>query len=78
MGIGGIRPSGPLRCGQFQRREIGVGSSQIHAVFESGHRESQPWYFQEAFLGGKEYSEKWRAMYPPMGKILNTLGLVEK
>ena len=36
------------------------------------------YYIQEAYLGGKEYSEKWRAMYPPMGKILNTLGLVEK
>jgi len=36
------------------------------------------YYIQEAFLGGKEYSEKWRAMYPAMGKILNTLGLVEK
>jgi tripartite-type tricarboxylate transporter receptor subunit TctC len=36
------------------------------------------YYIQEAYLSGKEYSEKWRAMYPPMGKILNTLGLVEK
>jgi len=36
------------------------------------------YYIEEAFLPGKEYSEKWKAMYAPMGKILNTLGLVEK
>jgi tripartite-type tricarboxylate transporter receptor subunit TctC len=36
------------------------------------------YYIEEAYLGGKEYSEKWKSMYPAMGKILNTLGLVEK
>ena len=36
------------------------------------------YYIEEAYLSGKEYSEKWKAMYPAMGKILNTLGLVEK
>ena len=36
------------------------------------------YHIEEAYLSGKEYSEKWRAMYPAMGKILNTLGLVEK
>ena len=36
------------------------------------------YYIEEAYLSGKEYSEKWKAMYPGMGKILNTLGLVEK
>lgn len=36
------------------------------------------YYIEEAFLTGKEYSQKWKAMYAPMGKILNTLGLVEK
>jgi tripartite-type tricarboxylate transporter receptor subunit TctC len=36
------------------------------------------YYIEEAFLTGKEYSEKWKAMYAPMGKVLNTLGLVEK
>jgi tripartite-type tricarboxylate transporter receptor subunit TctC len=33
---------------------------------------------EQAYLSGKEYSDKWKAMYPPMGKILNSLGLVEK
>jgi tripartite-type tricarboxylate transporter receptor subunit TctC len=32
----------------------------------------------EAYMSGKEYSEKWKALYAPMGKILNALGLVEK
>ena len=36
------------------------------------------YHIEEAYLSGKEYSEKWKAMYTPMGKILNTLGLVEK
>lgn len=33
---------------------------------------------EEAYLSGKEYSEKWKALYPPMGKTLHDLGLVEK
>jgi len=33
---------------------------------------------EEAYLGGKEYSTKWRSLYDEMGKLLNTLGLVEK
>jgi len=33
---------------------------------------------EEAYLDGKQYSEKWRALYPAIGKILNDLGLVEK
>jgi tripartite-type tricarboxylate transporter receptor subunit TctC len=36
------------------------------------------YHIGEAYLGGKEYSEKWKALYPAMGKILNELGLVEK
>jgi tripartite-type tricarboxylate transporter receptor subunit TctC len=32
----------------------------------------------EAYMSGKEYSEKWKALYAPMGKTLNALGLVEK
>jgi tripartite-type tricarboxylate transporter receptor subunit TctC len=36
------------------------------------------YHIEEAYLSGKEYSEKWKAMYAPMGKILNALGLVEK
>jgi len=35
-------------------------------------------YIEEAYLSGKQYSEKWKLMYPPMGKILNAMGLVEK
>jgi tripartite-type tricarboxylate transporter receptor subunit TctC len=33
---------------------------------------------EPAYLSGKDYSAKWKALYAPMGKILNTLGLVEK
>jgi hypothetical protein len=27
------------------------------------------------YLSGKEKSEKWKALYPAMGRILNDLGL---
>ncbi len=32
----------------------------------------------EAYMSGKDYSRKWKALYPAMGKTLNALGLVEK
>jgi len=34
--------------------------------------------FEGDFMTGKEYSDLWRSRYDEMGKILNTLGLVEK
>jgi tripartite-type tricarboxylate transporter receptor subunit TctC len=36
------------------------------------------YHIEESYLTGKEYSERWKKLYPPMGKILDTLGLVEK
>jgi tripartite-type tricarboxylate transporter receptor subunit TctC len=36
------------------------------------------YYIEEAYLTGKEYTEKWKALYLAMGKTLNDLGLVEK
>jgi hypothetical protein len=29
-------------------------------------------------MTGKDYTEKWKSLYAPMGKLVNTLGLVEK
>lgn len=31
----------------------------------------------EAYLSGKEYAEKWKALYAPMGQTIKTLGLEE-
>ncbi len=36
------------------------------------------YHIEETYMTGKEYSERWKKLYPPMGKILDTLGLVEK
>ncbi|HVN24476.1 MAG TPA: tripartite tricarboxylate transporter substrate binding protein [Syntrophorhabdales bacterium] len=32
----------------------------------------------EAYMSGKDYAEKWKKLYAPMGKLVNQLGLVEK
>ena len=32
----------------------------------------------EAYMTGPEYTEKWKKLYAPMGKLVNQLGLVEK
>jgi tripartite-type tricarboxylate transporter receptor subunit TctC len=32
---------------------------------------------EEAYLTGREYSEKWKGLYPSMGNTINNLGLVE-
>lgn len=31
-----------------------------------------------AYMTGKDYAEKWKSLYAPMGKLVNSLGLVEK
>jgi tripartite-type tricarboxylate transporter receptor subunit TctC len=31
-----------------------------------------------AYLGGKDYATKWKSRYQEMGKLLNSIGLVEK
>jgi tripartite-type tricarboxylate transporter receptor subunit TctC len=57
---------------------------KVETVFKNATKDPayqdmlKQYYIEGAFLPGKEYSEKWKAMYAPMGKILNTLGLVEK
>ncbi len=32
---------------------------------------------EEAYLPGKDYTAKWKALFPPMGQLLKTLGLQE-
>ncbi len=32
---------------------------------------------EEAYLSGKDYSAKWKALYPPMGQVVKALGLQE-
>ena len=43
----------------------------FNAVMEQYKVEATP-------MGGKEYSALWRSQYDEMGKVLKTLGLVEK
>jgi tripartite-type tricarboxylate transporter receptor subunit TctC len=57
---------------------------KLHNVFKNAMKDRsfqemlKKYHIEEAYLSGEEYAKKWRAMYPDMGKILNTLGLVEK
>jgi len=57
---------------------------KLHNAFKNAMKDTsfqgmlKKYHIEEAYLSGKDYAEKWRAMYPAMGEILNTLGLVEK
>jgi tripartite-type tricarboxylate transporter receptor subunit TctC len=57
---------------------------KLESVFKNAMKDPsfqetlKKFHIEEAYLSGKEYSKKWKAMYPAMGKILNDLGLVEK
>ena len=57
---------------------------KLETAFKNGMKDRtfqdmlKQYSIEEAYLSGKEYSEKWKALYPAMGKTLNALGLVEK
>lgn len=57
---------------------------KLENVFKNAMKDSsfietlRQFQVEEAYLSGKDYSAKWRSQYQEMGKLLNTLGLVEK
>jgi len=58
-----------------QKLEAGFKNAMKDRTFQDMLKQ---YSIEEAYLSGKEYSEKWKTLYPSMGKTLNTLGLVEK